>query len=711
MGEVTLLAIALLPLAAGLLVAGFAPAWRRWFGEARALLLAARIALGGTLLAALLLGSALSALARRPELSPAQSLAWARVGHTSAIGLDVELDALALAVAGLALLVALGVQIAALGDPRGGIRALGRSALALGGTLLLALAATAWGAALGWQILALVAGACGAKGHVGEDMSDGAGSAGHVGEDMSDGAGSAGHVGEDMAERAGGGARRGPWARAADAGVWLALLMMALGVGELGLGALERAAQLGERARPVVASFGGPLGGLSLATVAALGLAVAVLGRALGLPAALRGEGPATRAALHGLVAGAGALLLLKLHLLLTLAPVVMAGLAVVGAGLALAAGGAGLRAQGAAATLARVSQAQVGLLLAAVGLGAWVPACGLLLAQGLTGAALALAPAGRVGAAARWLAALALAGLLPVGAGLWAGELLGAGALYLSAWSPGLNVAVAVTLGLALLAVAGALGRVAGAPGRGGPERAAVAMVLAIAAVGVGLLDLPGVREALRLGLGPVFAVSWSLPGALALGPRPPFSVADARWGALAVALLAALGLGLGPRLRGWAGRLPALAWSPGPGLARRGRALVRALHELGEQRLLPLLTLTPLAVRGARAPGPEAPQRGLLLALFGALTVLGFVYCNPDVAQVGPSRVYPVDLGGLDPALLGSGRAREPAPASEPAPRRDPARVGEAAGGDEGQGARVGEAAGDGVGEGAPVGQEEAL
>ena len=49
-------------------------------------------------------------------------------------------------------------------------------------------------------------------------------------------------------------------------------------------------------------------------------------------------------------------------------------------------------------------------------------------------------------------------------------------------------------------------------------------------------------------------------------------------------------------------------------------------------------------------------------MLGLLGALVVLGFVYCNPDVVQVGPSRVYPVDLGGLDPALLGSGRSREP-------------------------------------------------
>ncbi len=644
-GALTLLAIALLPLLAGLLVAGFGPAWQRWFGAERALMLGFRIALGGTLLAALLLGTAVSTLARRPDLSPLQLVAWARAGYTTTLGLDVELDALALVIAGLALVIALAVQIAALGDLRGGVRALGRSGLALGGTLLLALSASAWGAALGWQILALVAGGCG--------LARGAGPIGHVPGDMADGAGLEGHVPEDSQVRR-------PWARAGDAGVWLALLMLALGVGDLGLTALERAAQLVGGSRLVMAS----IGGLSLATIAALGLALAVLGRVLGLPGALRGEGPTTRAVLHGLVAGGGLLLLLRLHLLLALAPAVMAGLTVVGAALALVAGVAGLRAHGAAMMLARTTQAQLGLMLAAVGLGAWVPACGLLVAHGLASAALALAPVGRAGRMSRWLAALALAGLVPLGAGVWSGELLGASAVYLSAWSPGLNVVVTALVVLAVVAVAATLGRIAAAraPLDGGAERGLVAVVLALAAAGVAVTDLPGADEALRLRLGPVFGFSWLLPGEFALGPRAPFTVGDARWGVLAAMPLAGLGLLLASRLQAAARRLPAITWPSGQGLARRGRALLRALHELGEQRLGPLLFIDPFAVRSARAPGPEQPQRGLLLALFGALAVLGFVYCNPDVLQVGPSRVYPVDLGGLDPALLGSGRTREP-------------------------------------------------
>ena len=659
-GQVSLLAIVALPLAAGLLVAALAPAWRRWFGAARGLALAGRVALGATLLAGLLIGTALYALSVRPDLSAKQAVAWGRVGFTTALDLDLELGGLAVVIAGLALVVALAVQIAALGDVRGGARALGRSALLLGGVLLLALSATAWGAALGWQIVALVVGACGAgraESRGGRDRSEGTGPGGQGGADRSEGTGPGGQseVGAAQAGEEGG---RG-WARLADAGVWLALLAITVGVGDLGLEALTRGALLAGDSRLVGASLGGPLAGVSLATVAALGLVVAVLARAHGLTAALRGEGPAMRAALHGLAAGAGALLLLRLHLALALAPTVMAGATVVGAGYAAAAAVAGLRAGDGGAALDRVSQAYVGLMLTALGLGAWVPACGLLLAHALASGALALA-GGAGSRAARWLAGLALAGLLPGAAALWTGELLGASYMYMSAWSPALNLVTAVLVAVALVAIAGAMGQVLRdrSQGTGGPELALAAGGLALAAGCVGVLDLLGAPAGLRVQLGPELVPSWLLRGEFALGPRPPFTLAAARWGTAAVVLLAGLGLWAAPRLRAWALRLPA----PRPtldGLRRRGWALVRALHELGEQRALRALFLRPAEVRAARAPGPEDAQRGLLLGLLGALAVLGAVYCNPDVVQVGPSRVYPVDLGGLDPALLGSGRA----------------------------------------------------
>ena len=697
-GQVSLLAIVALPLAAGLLVSALGPAWRRWFGPERALALAGRLALGATVLAGLLLGTALYASSVRPEIATAQPIGWARVGFTTALDLDLELGGLAALVAGLGLLVALAVQIAALGDPRGGLAALGRSGLLLGATLLLALAGTVWGAALGWQITALVAGAAGRRGpggHVVRDMSGGTGPEGHVVGGMSEGAGSEGHGVRDMSGGAGsegqvagdgaGAEADGPrggdgarWARIGDAGVWLAVLATAVGVGDLGIAALTRGALLGVDSRLFAGSLGGPLAGASLASVAAAGLAVAVLARAHGLGAALRGEGPASRAALHGLAAGAGVLLLLRLHVLVALAPTMMAALTVVGAAYAAGAGVAGLRADDGAQALARVSQAQVGLMLAAVGLGAWVPACGLLLAHALASGALALASAadGRVGLAARWLAGLALAGLLPGALALWSGELLGAGYMYMSAWSPALNVVAAGLIAAALLAIAGATGHVLRdrSQGTGGAEVALGAGLLALAVVGVGALDVPGAQGGLRVWLTPEFAASWLLRGELALGPRPPFSVAMARWGVGAAMVLAGAGLWAAPRLRAWALRLPAPGLSL-DGLRRRGRALVRALHELGEQRALRALFLRPAEVQAARAPGPEDPQGGLWLGLLGALAILGFVYCNPDVVQLGPSRVYPVDLGGLDPRLLGSARA--PGREQEDAAPRDRAAV----------------------------------
>ena len=171
--HVSLLAIVALPMLAGLLICGFEAAWRRWFGAERALALAGRVALGGTLLAALLLAAGVYALRVRPDLGRTQAIPWAGAGYTTALDLDLELGGLALVAGAVALVTALGVQLAALGDVRAGARSLGRSALLLGGTLLLALSATLWGAALGWQIVVLVA--C-SRGHVREDMSEGAAS-------------------------------------------------------------------------------------------------------------------------------------------------------------------------------------------------------------------------------------------------------------------------------------------------------------------------------------------------------------------------------------------------------------------------------------------------------------------------------------------------------------------------------------------------------
>ena len=112
---------------------------------------------------------------------------------------------------------------------------------------------------------------------------------------------------------------------------------------------------------------------------------------------------------------------------------------------------------------------------------------------------------------------------------------------------------------------------------------------------------------------------------------------------------------------------------------VVRLSRALVVALHELGELRVLRALFLGPVGPAVARAPGPADPRRGLVLALCGALGVLGVVYCNPDVARLGPSRAYPVDAGGLKPALIGTRRSpAKPAAGAEAQPNPVPAEPG---------------------------------
>lgn len=621
--HVSLLAIVALPMLAGLLICGFEAAWRRWFGVERALALAGRVALGGTLLAALLLAAGVYASSVRPDLGRLQPVTWAGAGHTTALDLDLELGGLALVVCAVALVIALGVQLAALGDPKSGARSLGRVALLLAGTLMIALSATLWGAVVGWQIVVIVA--C-LRGQVREDMSEGAGAPG--------------------------------W-RASDAGVWLAVLATTVGAGGLAFALLGRGALLGAQASLVAGKLGGPFGSVAPASVAAVGLVIAVLGRIAGLPAVLRGETAVARAGVLGLASGAGVLLLLRAHMLLALAPTVMAALALVGAAVALLAGVAALRTGSHEETLARVAQAQLGFILVALGFGAWAPACGLLLAYAVASAALGLGLGAGSGAghAARVLAGLSLAAVLPTGATLWLGETLGVAFMYMSAWSPGLNVVVAGLCAIAALCVAGSLAQVLRdrSHGPGGAEIGLAAAFLATAVSIAALTDMPGSISALRVGLTPEFGPSWLLAGDLALGPRPPYSVVMARWVVVALVPVAILGLVMGGRLRALAGRLP-VSWPEGQVIRRIGRALARGLHELGEVHVLPALLLAPAQPGVVRAGGRSGA--GVVLALLGAWVVLGVVYCNPNVTRIGPSRVYPVDVGGLDPALLGSRR-----------------------------------------------------
>lgn len=644
--HVSLLGIVLLPLLAGVVVLLCEPLWRRWFGAERATAVAGRFAFGGTLLAMFLLAGAIYGLSVRPDLEPTQPVRWAGVGFTTSLALDLEITGLTLVVAGQAMIVALVTMLAGLLDPRGGARTLGRAATLLGATLLMAMGSTLWAVALGWQIAMMVAGAAG--------RSSGTGPSGQVAEDRSDG--TPRPSGPD------GTPRPSDWARLADAGVWLAVLAVAIGAGDLALPLVTRGALFGEQASLVTSG---------MATLAAFGLAVGVIGRALGFASAVRGESPASRAALHGLASAAGVLLLLRVHIVLAMAPRAMAGLAIAGALLAAWAGLRSAQAETRAERLARVTQALLGLMLVACGMGAWTAACGLLVAHGLASAGLALGGAGR---AARWIGGLAL-GLAPFGAGLWIGEVAGAAFMYLSAWSPAINVVVA---GLVLVAVAGIGAGVAaivrdtrgrlddgtGPEGQVLEDRSADRLCAGLGALLAGLaglaaaIDVPGSTAGLRVWVSPTFGASWLLEGAYALGPRPGYSILLSRLG-VALTIAAA-----------WIGwrwlrvRVPEPA-PPAEGLRRRWLAACRGLHELIEVRLLGVM-LRPGEIRAARAGGPPELGRALIGVLAGTAALLGAVYCNPDVTQVGPSRTYPVDAGGLDPALLGSKRpgAEEAAP-----------------------------------------------
>ena len=600
--HVSLLGIAGLPLIAGVIALVFAPLWRRWFGEERATGLAGRFALGGTLLAVFLLAAAMYGLRVRPDLAPTQPVPWASVGFTTALGLDLAIDGLTLIVAGFAVIVALATQLAGLVEPRGAVT-LGRAAVLLGATLLLGLASTVWAAAIGWQIAMLVVGSCGG-------------------------------------EKA--------WARWTDAGVWLAVLAIAVGAGDLGLELVTRGALFGVQS---------PLVSRGMAALATVGLGVAVVGRVLGFAAALRGESTATRAALHGLASAAGALLLLRVHVVLALAPTVLAVLAVLGGGIAVAAGWSATRETERWLSLARVTQATCGLMLVAIAMGAWVPACGLMIVHGLALPGLVLG-----GRAARWIAGLTL-GLAPIGAGLWIGEIAGAGFVYMSAWSPAINVVLAGLGVLAAAGLGGAMGHVLrdrskNDEGEGAGLYAGLGVVLAVLAAVVVGMDVPGATDSLRVWLSPTFTASWLLQGDYAMGPRPPYSVELARWGA-AVTVLAAWAGFVG--LRGGATwRWPQFEFMAG--LQRRWSAACRGLHAIFEGRLMWLM-LRPGEVQAARAGGPPQATHALALLLAGTLALIGAVYCNADVAQLGPSRAYPVDVGGLDPALLGSRRPGEEA------------------------------------------------
>ncbi|MCB9567175.1 MAG: hypothetical protein H6710_08205 [Myxococcales bacterium] len=604
---------------------------RGWLARrpGREAIAALRLAIGSSALAGLLFASAFAALTRDPPVARLgeEIGAWLSVGTTTSLRFDLAFDRLAAVLAAPLIAAAFLLQLAAFGRPR----TLLLLSLGLGGGLLLVTAKSLVLVALAWHLIGLLALAA-----------------------------------ADHPSRG----QRGALALG-DVGFWLALAALSLGAGALDIGQVLRTTLGGEGSRLVVAE----LGGIGLATLAGVGLVIAVIGRGFGLAPARGHRGP-----LAGLVAGplsllVGAYLLLRMGSVLALAPGLLELVAPVGAGLALLGGARAIRAKSSPEALQRLCEALHGLVLAAIGVHAWAAALVLATVGALGIGALAIVHAGeergdrrhpwlRAGAA---LATLALVGAVPLGllpplaAIASAGFATGGGGLLVC---------------LAALAYAGLAGLALGRTGRrrfadeaGRSQDAVIAapvIVLGLLALAGGALDLPplgGLADASLLGpfLGPSLYQAMTFAPLAAAEPLVSAS--------LALLLLAAGLAGLSLGRRSDPGAAPAgwsRAWEGAMGLGGRiiGAPLAAIDGLEGVLRHLRGRAYLRLWL-AATEPRPAA----LLGLLAGLMAVLGTIYCNPEVVVVGPSGVHPVDLGGLDPRIAaprsrGLDALKEPAP-----------------------------------------------
>ncbi|MEZ4454798.1 MAG: hypothetical protein R3B09_35435 [Nannocystaceae bacterium] len=204
-------------------------------------------------------------------------------------------------------------------------------------------------------------------------------------------------------------------------------------------------------------------------------------------------------------------------------------------------------------------------------------------------------------------------------------------------------------------IAAAGIGGAALGRRSTDAPEiGAGEALVLLIPAIGLGLATLAAATRILPLA-GPLSAVdAWIAPAIAPASPTPLALPVILGMSAAAAALFAVGGV-LGRRREALPERAPA-GVAPGGGWIRRVVG-APASAALGLQRLLDHAR----GIGGRRlwfadAFGPPATVLGLLA---GLLLTLGAVYCNPQVLRLGPSRVHPVDLGGLDPFIVAPKRS----------------------------------------------------
>ncbi|MDC0719526.1 hypothetical protein [Nannocystis bainbridge] len=636
------LAATLLPAAVGLALVGLVgPLERRW-GAAAASATAARAALVAAVLACLVLWQAI----QRDQLE--HRLAWIRVGRTTTIDWIVQLDGLGLALA-LVSLAALGlgvVAILAFGTAGGG-RPGARVVVAAGGALVLASGGTLvqLGLGVGLCVLALRAWP---MDHVSSDMTVRAWPVDHVSTDMTERAWPLGLVG---------------------AGLSLAILAWLAAAGDFDLMRLERSTLAQDGSQLVRGEIGGPLFGWPpgvVATVSVGAAALAWIGAWPRLVARAWAEGPGPALVATCAAGPALTVVLLRTQVALAMAPTALALVTVAAAGTAAWAGLQAARAGTSARAVASGTAATLAIATATIAIGEPIAATQLLLAGSLAWAAMiaGLQAPRRLRAGVAGLAGLGLiAGLGPAVAGLWND---------LSAWSSGINVVAPALALVTVTATACAIGHVltdrTDAPGWRQPEAppllSGVAMLLALGAVAAGLWPLaPRIWQQ--------FVAGRMFEGAYALGPRPDAWFVGPWLGMGLVAVAVAIGLGLAPRIR------------PAPARTRRRSAgaagpTIPRLLRLGE-RLVARLTLWPGDERVTVAPGRFDVRGPLLLTSAGVLAILGSVFCNPDVVVLGPTRVHPVDLGGLDAAMAGARRGTGAATPSPAGPAGAPAGQGE--------------------------------
>ncbi len=575
---------------------------------------------------------------------------WAELGVGRPLPMSLQFDALAGVCASLVLVVAVFLHADAhLRGRSPGVHA--RLALATGGLLLTGFARSLWVAALGWHLVGGVAIACAYCSETTRTNRLAAAWAAH---------------------------RR---QRVTDLFLWA--FIAAVGSVALSFDPLIVAALMQERSVMVTWSFAG----ISVAAVAAVVLLLACVRQMHSVAG-----GSTVVATFVRWLAGLGALILVcRVHAIIALAPLVLATAGVLGVGLALVlaliAQSSELESRGRA-----LWGVHIGITLICLGVGAWVEAVVLHIVAGL----IALARHRSFDHTVfRILAAVAWSVLL--------GRVWASGWARMSALTPGLNWLVCLSMPVIIVLSAHAYtnGRARG--GRGLLGVGAVVVACGIAAV---FSAVPGEFAWLERILGRVGGEAATFRGEYALGWLPGYynawagaptsEVGSLRLGFAAASLLLSLVAAKLPA------RLAAVRESPTGttnvvpgtrkmigeknrvrvGLDRFGTRLdvgAKNLAQTLQNWAAAPMSFLALAVDGVEnllrtlfrrlGPGRRVRlQTWVFLCLALAGLVLASVYMHPRAIVLGPTRVHPIDLGGLHPdiasARRGGGQHRRTAP-----------------------------------------------